>query len=95
MSTPPGSTWEVFVRPRRGLAHQHVGSVRGSDHQMALTAARDLYTRRGEWVSVWVVRSADVYAAAPEERAGFFGNAAGKPFRSPTSYIELAEGGNA
>ncbi|HEX4260560.1 MAG TPA: 1,2-phenylacetyl-CoA epoxidase subunit B, partial [Acetobacteraceae bacterium] len=40
--------WEVFIRSRTGLAHRHVGSVHAADATMALHAARDVYTRRGE-----------------------------------------------
>ncbi len=49
--------WEVFVRARRGLSHVHVGSLHAPDAEMALRNARDLYTRRGEGVSLWVVPS--------------------------------------
>ena len=48
--------WEVFVRARRGLSHVHVGSLHAPDAEMALRNARDLYTRRQEGVSLWVVR---------------------------------------
>ena len=47
--------WEVFVRPDGGLSHQHVGSVHAPDAAMALRSARDVYTRRNEGVSIWVV----------------------------------------
>ena len=40
--------YEVFVRPKAGLDHRHVGSVHASDKAMALTKARELYTR-DEW----------------------------------------------
>ena len=50
-----GRLWEVFVRPRRGLSHTHVGSVHAADAEMALRNARDVYTRRQEGVSIWVV----------------------------------------
>ena len=43
--------WEVFIRSRNGLAHKHVGSLHASDATMALQAARDIYTRRGEGLS--------------------------------------------
>ena len=33
--------WEVFVRARRGLAHQHVGSLHAPDGTMALQRTRD------------------------------------------------------
>ena len=32
--------WEVFIRPRTGLSHSHVGSVHASDEVMAVQAAR-------------------------------------------------------
>ena len=38
-----------------GLNHVHVGSLHAADPQMALHHARDLYTRRNEGVSIWVV----------------------------------------
>ncbi len=37
--------YEVFVRGKRGLNHVHVGSLHAADDTMALTHARDLYTR--------------------------------------------------
>ncbi|MFC9324095.1 1,2-phenylacetyl-CoA epoxidase subunit PaaB [Kitasatospora sp. NPDC057015] len=83
--------WEVFVRPSRGLSHQHVGSVHGADADMALANARDLYTRRGEPVSVWVVRSDDVRASSPSEKDPFFSNAADRPYRYPEYYVPLNE----
>jgi len=88
------ASWEVFLRPRRGLSHQHVGSVRAGDADMALEHARDLYTRRGEPLSLWVVRSADVHAASPTERDPFFGNARHKPYRYPEHFTPLTGGGD-
>ena len=90
MSRPSGNTpWEVFIRPRRGLSHQHVGSVHGADADMALANARDLYTRRGDTVSIWVVRSDAVRASSPSEKDPFFSNAADKPYRYPEYYVAL------
>ncbi|HAJ84934.1 MAG TPA: 1,2-phenylacetyl-CoA epoxidase subunit B, partial [Rhodobacteraceae bacterium] len=34
--------WEVFIRPRNGLAHRHCGSLHAADAEMALQAARDV-----------------------------------------------------
>ena len=48
--------YEVFVRGKRGLNHVHVGSLHAADDEMALRHARDVYTRRNEGVSIWVVR---------------------------------------
>jgi ring-1,2-phenylacetyl-CoA epoxidase subunit PaaB len=83
--------WEVFVRARRGLSHQHVGSLHAPDGQMALRNARDVYTRRGEGVSIWVVPAAAVVASSPDEKDSFFDPAADKAYRHPTFYDIPAE----
>jgi ring-1,2-phenylacetyl-CoA epoxidase subunit PaaB len=78
--------WEVFVRPKRGLAHQHVGSLHAPDEEMAVRNARDLYTRRSEGVSIWVVPTAEITASSPDEKDAFFDPAADKAYRHPTFY---------
>ena len=83
--------WEVFVRARRGLAHQHVGSLHAPDAAMALRNARDVYTRRGEGVSLWVVPSAAITANSPDEKDPFFDPALDKAYRHPTFY-DVPEG---
>ncbi len=83
--------WEVFVRSRRGLSHVHVGSLHAPDAEMALRNARDLYTRRQEGVSLWVVPSAEIVASDPGERDAFFEPADDKVYRHPTFY-EVPEG---
>ncbi|MEO6956256.1 MAG: 1,2-phenylacetyl-CoA epoxidase subunit PaaB [Antricoccus sp.] len=83
--------WEVFVRSRRGLSHNHVGSLHAPDAEMALRNARDLYTRRQEGVSIWVIPSAQITASSPDEKDEFFDPAADKIFRHPTFYKLPAE----
>ncbi|MDN4172920.1 1,2-phenylacetyl-CoA epoxidase subunit PaaB [Nocardioides sp. SOB77] len=78
--------WEVFVRARRGMAHVHVGSLHAPDADLALRNARDVYTRRQEGVSLWVVPSAEVVASTPDVRGSFFEPAADKDYRHPTHY---------
>jgi ring-1,2-phenylacetyl-CoA epoxidase subunit PaaB len=78
--------FEVFVRPRRGLAHVHVGSVHAADAVIALRNARDVYTRRQEGVSIWVVPAATITASSPDEKDAFFDPAADKVYRHPTFY---------
>ena len=56
--------WEVFIRSKNGLEHRHCGSVHASDAQMALENARDVYTRRNEGVSIWVVPSKYITASS-------------------------------
>jgi ring-1,2-phenylacetyl-CoA epoxidase subunit PaaB len=78
--------WEVFIRPRNGLSHKHVGSLHAADEVLALQAARDVYTRRGEGVSIWVVPSAAITASDPGEAAQNFDPAGDKIYRHPTFY---------
>jgi ring-1,2-phenylacetyl-CoA epoxidase subunit PaaB len=83
--------WEVFVRARRGLSHNHVGSLHAPDAALALRNARDVYTRRQEGVSIWVVPAAAITASSPEEKDAFFDPAGDKPYRHPTFY-DIPEG---
>ena len=78
--------WEVFIRSQGGLAHQHAGSLHAPDAEAALNNARDVYTRRGEGISIWVVRSAEITASSPCERGPFFEPADDKIYRHPTFY---------
>lgn len=91
MTTPTWPLWEVFIRTRNGLAHTHAGSVHAVDAEMALQAARDAYTRRGEAASLWVVPSAAIVASPPHEKGPFFDPPLDKTYRHPTDY-EVPEG---
>ena len=91
MSGPAGvrSDWplfEVFLRSKRGLNHVHVGSLHAADPQMALHHARDLYTRRNEGVSIWVVPATEITASSPDEKDPFFAPSGDKVYRHPTFY---------
>jgi ring-1,2-phenylacetyl-CoA epoxidase subunit PaaB len=78
--------WEVFIRSQHGLAHRHVGSLHAPDAEMAILNARDVYTRRNEGVSIWVVRASDIAASSPGEKGPFFDPANSKVYRHPTFY---------
>src|SRR5450759_1631411 len=86
MTTPNTPLWEVFIRSRNGLAHKHVGSLHASDATLALQAARDIYTRRGEGLSIWVVPSSAITASDPSEKGMMFEPAESKIYRHPTFY---------
>jgi ring-1,2-phenylacetyl-CoA epoxidase subunit PaaB len=93
--SPPevDATWppyEVFVRSKRGLNHVHVGSIHAADAEMALLHARDVYTRRNEGVSIWVVPSVAITASSPDEKDAFFAPSGDKVYRHPTFY-EVAD----
>lgn len=78
--------WEVFIRSQHGLAHKHVGSLHAPDAEMAINNARDVYTRRNEGVSIWVVPSAQIVASRPDERGELFDPADSKVYRHPTFF---------
>ncbi len=78
--------WEVFIQSRTGLPYKHAGSLHAADQEMALQNARDLYTRRNEGSSIWVVESKYIYASNPEENDEFFDPANDKVYRHPTFY---------
>ena len=78
--------YEVFIRAKSGLSHRHAGSVHAADDEMALNHARDVYTRRNEGVSIWVVKSKEIIASDPNESAALFEPAKDKIYRHPTFY---------
>ena len=86
MTEPALALWEVFIRTRNGMAHRHVGSLHAADAEMAVQAARDVYTRRGEGLSIWVVPSAAITASDPADKGSMFEPAASKIYRHPTFY---------
>src|SRR5271169_3394427 len=77
---------EIFIRSQHGLAHRHVGSLHAPDAEMAMNNARDVYTRRNEGVSIWVVRSAEIAASCPFDKGELFEPAGNKVYRHPTFY---------
>ena len=78
--------FEIFIRSKNGLSHKHVGSLHAADADMAITNARDVYTRRKEGVSIWVVESKHITASNPEESDALFDPAEDKIYRHPTFY---------
>ena len=78
--------WEVFIRSKQGLDHKHAGSLHAADAAMAIENARDVYTRRMEGVSIWVVESKYIHASNPDDAESFYEPANDKVYRHPTFY---------
>lgn len=78
--------WEVFIRSKQGLDHKHVGSLHAADEKMAIENARDVYTRRMEGISIWVVESKYIHASNPDEAGELYDPANDKAYRHPTFY---------
>lgn len=78
--------WEVFIQSKPGGHHVHAGSVHASDGEMALQSARDIYTRRNEGSSLWVIPAKYVVASNSNDADMFFDPAKDKIYRHPTFY---------
>ncbi len=80
--------YEVFKQDAPGKPHQAVGSVHAPDAEMALLNARDVFARRPQAVSMWVVpasailsMTAEEIAANPKQMANFeHGESEERPF---------------
>ncbi len=86
--------WEIFIRSQHGLAHKHVGSLHAPDAEMAINNARDVYTRRNEGVSIWVVPAREIVASSPGERGELFEPSNSKVYRHPTFFTLPPEVGH-
>lgn len=86
MSKKEWPLWEIFIRGQHGMSHRHVGSLHATDAEMAMKNARDVYTRRNEGVSIWVVEADHISASSPSEKGPMFEPAKTKVYRHPTFY---------
>lgn len=78
--------WEVFIRGQHGMSHRHVGSIHAADKEFALKNARDVYTRRNEGVSIWVVEANHIAASDPTDKDALYEPSKSKIYRHPTFY---------
>jgi len=86
----PSAEWplyEVFVRAKAGLDHKHCGSLHAADAKMAIQLAREVYTRRQEGCSLWVVPSRFITASDPADKAAYFDPMEDKVYRHPSFYV--------
>ncbi len=86
MSNKEWPLFEVFIRSKQGLNHKHVGSLRAADAEMAIENARDVYTRRSEGISIWVIESKLITASDAKDSDSLFEPADSKVYRHPTFY---------
>ena len=78
-------TYEVFEQKKRGTHHMHVGSVHAPNSELAMMFAKEQYTRRGNCVNLWVVKTSEIYVTQYED-ADMFENTPSKLHRDPNSY---------
>ena len=78
--------WEIFIRGQHGMSHRHVGSLHAPDAEMAIKNARDVYTRRNEGVSIWVVEADYIAASSPGAKGPLDEPSESKVYRHPTFF---------
>lgn len=78
--------WEVFIRGQHGLSHRHVGSLHAASEAQAIQNARDVYTRRNEGVSIWVVEARHIAASSPSDHGPLYEPSESKVYRHPTFF---------
>ena len=78
--------WEIFIRGQHGVSHRHMGSLHAADAEAAIRNARDVYTRRNEGVSIWVVKAADISASSPANKGPLYDPSNSKVYRHPSFY---------
>ena len=74
----------VFVVYTLKLASIQLGEV--PYKKMAINNARDVYTRRNEGVSIWVVLANQIIASSPHDKEELFEPANTKVYRHPTFF---------
>ncbi|HNQ11903.1 MAG TPA: 1,2-phenylacetyl-CoA epoxidase subunit B [Bacteroidia bacterium] len=79
-------SWEVFTQVKSGAPHEHAGNVHAPDSELALQNARDVYSRRNEAMSIWVVKSDQITATSPSDSGPFFEPSEDKIYRTPNYY---------
>ena len=79
--------WEIFIRSA-SMAWRTSTWV-ACTHRMPkwpIKNSRDVYTRRNEGVSIWVVRAVDIVASSPADKGALFEPSNSKVYRHPTFF---------
>ena len=67
MTDTQWNRYQVFVQESEGKPHLDYGSVHAPDPELALLNARDVFARRPDCVSMWVVPVEAIYSNTAEE----------------------------
>jgi ring-1,2-phenylacetyl-CoA epoxidase subunit PaaB len=59
--------YEVFEKERADLPHRNAGSVHAPDDEIALENARDVFVRRPNCLSLWVVPEDAIFSKTAQE----------------------------
>lgn len=80
--------YEVFRRSGHKDPHEHAGTVKASDPDMALYLAKECFLRRGEGEHLWVVRRSDIHSFTHDPAIDIV---AEKSYRHPSGYRDIVE----
>lgn len=78
-------TYEVFHQAKKGDRHIHVGSLHAPNEEMAVILAKEQYARRYKCVSLWVVKTTDVFTTDYDDE-DIFETTPGKIYREASGY---------
>ena len=84
----PAEHWEpyaIFHQDKRGAAHDFVGIVHAPDPELALVFAKEQFGRRKKTVSIWAVKSSDIYSFQHEDE-DMFATVPEKTYREASGY---------
>ncbi len=66
MSDTQWNRYQVFVQESEGKPHLDYGSVHAPDPELALLNARDVFARRPDCVSMWIVPAEAIHVLTAE-----------------------------
>jgi ring-1,2-phenylacetyl-CoA epoxidase subunit PaaB len=80
--------YQVLLQAQPGSPHQDVGSVHAPDPEIALLNARDVFVRRPQCASLWIVPVKAIYSRTRQEmqEGGFENETAMEPTTSLETY---------
>jgi ring-1,2-phenylacetyl-CoA epoxidase subunit PaaB len=79
--------FEVFEQAQAGQPHRNAGAVHAPDAELALQNARDVFVRRPDCASLWVVPAGAVFSRSAEQLTA----EAAAPARPETGEVETYE----
>jgi ring-1,2-phenylacetyl-CoA epoxidase subunit PaaB len=83
-------TYEVFHQQKSGAHHVHVGSVHAATSELAISYAKEQYSRRGQTHNLWVVPT-EAIVAFGERDGDIFETTPEKTYREVNDYVRVRE----
>ncbi|MEX0303786.1 MAG: 1,2-phenylacetyl-CoA epoxidase subunit PaaB [Leisingera sp.] len=81
-----GPRGEFCPRGRQGGPHRQGGGRHPPRAEGGIKTARDVYPRRNEGVSIWVVEANHISASSPSDKGPLYEPSESKVYRHPTFF---------